>query len=334
MKKRIFKINLILMLLLTVIMFGSCSKNKPVEETFPDLVNSLSSYKLTGRLESNFPSGTKECNVTTYYKAPNMYRLELQNPNTTETQVMVKNSTGVYVLVPSVNKTFKVNSSWPANSSYPYLLQSLSNDMISDTNMISTKDENHTTVELKAKLFNGDEQTSQKIIFDEENMPKEVLVYDSNKNLLTRFVINEIQKNIEIEDTTFEATETLETLNEYYQENPVEFERIIRYPTYFPEGSSLDEEVISGTSNDKMAVMKFTGTTNYTIVQEYVLESSTNICEYVNGDIYVMGGSFSFVNNNNIIFYEEGMQYMIASNEVTILEMIKMGESLKALSDK
>lgn len=334
MKKSILKLCLTLILLVSVYSLSSCKNSEPVEDSFPEIVNSLSSYKLVGRLESNFPSGSKECNVTTYYKAPNMYRVELQNPNTTETQVMVKNDSGVYVLVPSVNKTFKVNSSWPANSSYPYLLQSLSNDIISDTNMISTKEGNNTTLELKAKLFNNDKQTTQKIIFDENNMPKEVLLYDSNYNLLTRFVVNSIEKNIELDSSLFEANESQETLNEYYEQNPVEYERLVRYPTYYPEGTSLNEEVISGTSEEKLAIMKFTGTTNYTIIQQFIVPSEENVCEYVNGDIYVMGGVFTFVNDNNILFYADGIQYTIASNEVTVFEMIKMGESLKATNDK
>ena len=189
MKRKTFKLFLVMCILTSICFITSCKKNKPVDETFPEIVNKLTSYKLVGTLESNFPSGTKECNVTTYYQSPNMYRVELQNPNTVETQIMIKNADGVYVLVPSINKTFKVNSSWPANSSYPYLLQSISNDIISDSNMITKKEGKDTTLELKAKLFNGDQNTTQKIIFDENKMPKEVLLYDKNHNLLTRFVV-------------------------------------------------------------------------------------------------------------------------------------------------
>ena len=156
-----------------------------------------------------------------------MYRVELQNPNTVETQIMIKNADGVYVLVPSINKTFKVNSSWPANSSYPYLLQSISNDIISDSNMITKKEGKDTTLELKAKLFNGDQNTTQKIIFDENKMPKEVLLYDKNHNLLTRFVVKSIEQNPSLDQQLFKTTESLETLNVYYKENPIEYERLV-----------------------------------------------------------------------------------------------------------
>lgn len=140
-----------------------CKKKKQVETTFPEIVNKLTSYKLVGRLESTFPSGTKECNVTTYYRSPGEYRVEIQNPNVNETQIMVKNNSGVYVIIPSINKTFKVNSSWPENMSYPYLLQSLSNDIVQDSNLRTTTEGKSTIVELKAKLFTEDETTTQKL---------------------------------------------------------------------------------------------------------------------------------------------------------------------------
>lgn len=47
-----------------------------------------------------------------------------------------------------------------------------------------------------------------------------------------------------------------------------------------------------------------------------------------------MGGAFAFINENNICFYTDGIQYTIASNEVEVMEMIKMGESLKTTDIK
>jgi sporulation protein ydcC len=332
--KKILKLSLLFVIMGLIFTISGCKKKKPVESSFPEIVNKLTTYKLVGRLESTFPSGTKECQITTYYRSPGEYRVEIQNPNVNETQIMVKNTTGVFVIIPSINKTFKVNSNWPSNMSYPYLLQSLSNDIVGDTNLTTTKEGNNTIVELKAKLFNEDESTTQKIIFDENNLPKEVLTYDKNKNLLTRFVVQTIDQNPSLNDELFSATETLETLNVVYQENPLTFERMISYPTYYSEGTSLKEENITGDANNKLAVMTFSGTTHFTIVQKFVNYSKEAKYEYVNGDIYIMGGVFTFVNGNNIQFYENGVEYTIASNTIECMEMIKMAESLRTTDGK
>ena len=192
-----------ILIFISIITLTGCKTTKNIEETFVQSVNELTSYKLVGKLESNYPSGIKECIVTVYYKKPNLYRVELLNANSVEGQIMVKNNEGVHIIIPSINKTFKVNSNWPNNSSYPYLLQSLANDIVSDDNIITTKDGNYTTLELKAKLFNRDDGNTQKIIFDENNSLKEIYIYNKNNELLSNFKITSIEQNISIDDTLF-----------------------------------------------------------------------------------------------------------------------------------
>ena len=62
---------------------------------------------------------------------------------------------------------------------------------------------------------------------------------------------------------------------------------------------------------NKFAIMKFGGTTNYTIIQKFINDSEDQVVEYVNGDVYIMGGAFAFINENNICFYTDGIQYTI-----------------------
>lgn len=323
------KIIVSILIFTAIITLLGCKKNKNIEESFVQIVNNLTSYKLVGKLETNFPSGTKECVVTVYYKKPNLYRVELLNANSIEGQIMVKNNDGVHVIIPSINKTFKINSNWPNNSSYPYLLQSLANDIVSDNNIVTTKDGNYTTLELKAKLFNRDDGNTQKIIFDEKQIPKEIYIYNKNNEMLSNFKITSIEENISLDDTLFNTSETLETLNTYYQDNPLTFDRTINYPTYYPEGTSLKEEVIKGDSSNKNAIMTFSGSVSYTITQKYLNNNEVQTVEYLNGDIYVSEGIFVIVDNNNITFYNEGIQYTIASNNIELIEMIKMGNSFK-----
>ena len=122
---KVFKALVIFLILLNLTTLFSCKKEEDVNKSFPEIVQELKSYKLIGKLESNYPSGTKECEVVVYYKSPNLYRVELTNEGNNEPQIMIKNNDGIYVLLPTVNKMFKVDSSWPNNSSYPYILQSL-----------------------------------------------------------------------------------------------------------------------------------------------------------------------------------------------------------------
>ena len=99
---------IILIMLLMISLLTSCKKNVNIVESFPEKITNLNSYKIVGKLETMFPTGTKECEVTAYYQKPDLFRVEIKNPNVEELQVIIKNAEGVFVIVPSINKTFKV----------------------------------------------------------------------------------------------------------------------------------------------------------------------------------------------------------------------------------
>lgn len=328
--KKLTKIIIFLLMFLCVVTLTSCKKETAVEETFPELVSNLKSYKLVGKLESMFPSGTKECEVTVYYKNPNLYRVELKNAGNNEPQIMIKNVDGIYVLLPAVNKIFKVNSSWPENSSYPYLLQSLSKDIIGDDNLQITKDENQTTLEFKAKQFNNAVVTKQKVTFNNEtNLPEEVLIYDDQNTLIMRFTVTTISTNIEVDDKYFKVNDSMSTARLSYVDSPISFDRLITYPTYYPDKTTLQQETTLGEGENKRVIMKYSGDAPFTIIQQYVVNTENVKTEYISGDIYTMGGAICILANNTIQFYDSGIEYTLASTTLDYCTLIQMGESLR-----
>lgn len=335
MKKKILKIGVILLLFVNVLMIASCKKTKVVEKSFPETVANMKSYKLVGKLESMFPSGTKECEVTAYYKQPNLYRVELKNAGTNEPQIMIKNGEGIYVLLPAIHKIFKINSSWPNNSSYPYILQSLSKDIVSDDNLITTKDGNITTLEFEAKLFDNAVASKQKVLFDNTTgLPKEALIYDDQDTLMIRFVVSSIDVDIDISNDLFKADDSMESARLLYQDTPFTFDRLITYPTYYPEGSALVQENIIGTGDTKKVIMKYGGENPFTIIEQYVVGTENLKTEYLDGHIYTMGGAICVVANQTIQFYDGGIEYILASTTLDYPTLVKMGESLRTADIK
>lgn len=326
---------IILIMLLMISLLTSCKKNVNIVESFPEKITNLNSYKIVGKLETMFPTGTKECEVTAYYQKPDLFRVEIKNPNVEELQVIIKNAEGVFVIVPSINKTFKVNGSWPINSSYPYLLHSLSKDIVNDTELITDNNGTQTTLELKAKVFNNANLTKQKIIFDNETkLPTEVLMYDEQDNLFSRFVFNLIEENPELENDLFVVNTTINTIRLNYESLPIQYERIITYPTYFKEGTSKISEVITGGPEDKQVVMVYSGSTNLTIIEKYVNDVETVKTEYLQGDIYIMGGTVGIITDNILKFYDNGIEYTIASSSLDMYEIIKTAQSLRVTDEK
>ena len=308
-----------------------CGKKTKTVESFPEKVAKLNSYKITGKLYTIFPSGTKECLITSYYQKPNNYRVEIDNVNMNDKQIIIKNSEGVSVLIPSLNKTFQIKSEWPNASSYPYIFQSLANDIVKDEAIIKKEVDGKQAVELKAQMHENALPSTQIIVFNKETgYPDEVQVYDENKKLITRFVVTDVKTDIEFNSDIFNAKTVLESVALTYVDAEEHFERSITYPTYFPEGVSLKEENVSATS----AIMNYGPTTSFTIVEEFVTKGDEVATTYIEGDIIVMGDGVIVVNDNNVFFYQQGLEYTIASNVLSSLEMIKIGDSLLTAKEK
>ena len=330
--KRIFSLCLIILFGISLV---GCGKNKEVSISFPEKIQSLDSYKLSGKLYTTFPSGTKECLITTYYQKPNLYRVEIDNPNMNDKQIILKNDNGVHVLIPSLNKTFMVKSAWPSNSSYPYILESLASDILKDDNKVESTSNDTKIIELSAKMHENALPSTQKVIFDEKTMNlKEVQVYDENKNLVTRFVVTEYEENKKLENSLFNATETLVSVSKIYQDASSNFVREITYPTYFPENTKLEDELRTGTTSNMRSVIVYSGDTPYTIIESYAFLNETASTSYLTGSVVVMAENIYVVDTNSVFFYSQGMEYVVASNYLSQLEMMKIGESLLVSSEK
>ena len=146
------RIVLMILMLVGVCVLAGCKSEKETKESFLERLSEVKSYKVDGLLETFFENGRKQNDFCVYYKQPDHYKVELQSVENTDKQIILKNNDGVYVLVPSVNKNFKIKSSWPTNASYPYLLQSLAQDIVNDEELTTTETETTYTIQTKTKM--------------------------------------------------------------------------------------------------------------------------------------------------------------------------------------
>lgn len=322
-KKQIFLIVLVCLMFLTI---GCSRKTKKVED-FPSLVNKMESYKVTGKLYSTFPTGTKESLITVYFKQPEKYRVEIDNSTNGDKQIILKNGDDVDIILPGINKSFKLKSGWPINSSYCYLLQSIAKDYVNCENKLIEESDDQTKVELQVKLFDNASVTKEIVIFNNDTgLPSEVQQYDDTNNLLTRFVYLNIEENPKLDDALFKKNETQTSSVEIF--NSVEYQREKTYPTYYPLNTTLKEEKTFKTGDVLTYMMTYTGDLNYTIIEQEVMKEEKAVTSFLEGDIYLLADSVSVINKNCLTFFQGGMEYILASNEVNMYELIKMAYSL------
>ena len=128
----------IVLLLIAVMMFilGGCNSAKEVDDfsKVDKIFNDLSSYSLTADMTIYKSEKEIKASIAVDYLKPSYYKVVFSTSNGHE-QIIVKNTDGVYVLTPSLNKQFKFDSEWPLNGSHGYLIDALWKDIKKDTSM-------------------------------------------------------------------------------------------------------------------------------------------------------------------------------------------------------
>src|SRR5574344_478671 len=120
------KLFLLVALIATICLTG-CGKvgDKEIRNNFIKEMEGLKSYYMEGTLKLT--------------NNDDNYEVSLINKGNDYEQIILKNKEGVYVITPSLNKSFKFQSDWPNNNSQSYLLDSVAKDLKDDKEYTFTK---------------------------------------------------------------------------------------------------------------------------------------------------------------------------------------------------
>ena len=155
--------------------------------------NKGSGYKLKGELEINNNDDVYNYYVNSFFnKKKGFYKVVLTNKSNDFKQIIIKNDEGVFLLTPSMNKSFKFSSDWPYNNSQIYLYDTIINDIKNDKNRKFEKKNNKFIFNTKVNYSNNTKLSSQKIIYDKNYMLKQVDIYDRDNNVCMKLTIDKI----------------------------------------------------------------------------------------------------------------------------------------------
>lgn len=330
------KMILLIFIMIMTVLFIGCKKDEDQKQSFLSELSAAQSYKVDGVMETFFENGRKQSNFTVYYKANDNIKVILQDVENSDKQIILKNKDGVHVLVPSVNKQFKIKSTWPTNASYPYLLQSLAQDIVNDEEAITTETDSTYTIQTKTKMHTEADAISQKIIFSKQtNLPTEVLVYENDGDLFMRVVFTNIDLEYNVSEDEFDIDKSMTSAYLSYGEEGLVFNnRSFSLPTYCPEGLKLksNENVKDGT--DARSVMLFTGENNLTIIQQLINYDKEINVSIEEGNIIMVMGNVGILSDNYVKFVFEGIEYTIASNTLKINELLNVSASYMQIENK
>ena len=111
--------------------WGSNSEKNVLKKITKNIEDSKS-YYVEGTMELINNEDIFTYDVNASYEKKDNYKIELTNISNKHKQIILRNEDGVYVVTPSLNKSFKFQSDWPYNNSQVYLLQSVIEDINND----------------------------------------------------------------------------------------------------------------------------------------------------------------------------------------------------------
>ena len=347
MKKILF---LVAFMLLTLTGCGEKNIDDVINEFSKDVENSKS-YKLNGTMEISSGEEIFTYNIDTYFMKDDYYKVILVNQTNNHEQIILKNPDGLYVVTPSLNKSFKFDSVWPENSSQAYLLQNLVNDIKNDSEPTLEVTDDGYIIKSSVNYPNNEELAYQKIYFDDNMNINKVEVYNEEdivkikvtfKSVDLKAILDEddflLDDLIDTETNTQTDTNTECTGDNCSEQNTCEGDSCeeetnatldsIIYPLYIPSNTHLSSSETIDTETGERVILTFSGDKNFVIVEEVAKASNEFEVIPVFGDPLMLNESVGAISSNSISWHSGDISYYLVSSDLSTSELISVAKSL------
>ncbi len=333
MKKIIILGTIILMLFLT-----GCGK-KGMDDIVNDLdklISNLTTYQIEGDLQITNNDDTYNYDILVSYEKPNKYRVSLTNISNDHEQIILKNDEGVYVVTPSLNKSFKFQSDWPNNNSQVYLLDSLLKDIKNDQDKTFEEINDGYIITTKVTYPNNTNLVKQKITLDKDLNFKSVEVLDSNDIPQMIMKFNNIDLKANFDDNYFDLDSIIEQIDIDQNNNKEETDETVTiddiiYPLYVPVGTALvDKEKVAKTDGERV-ILTFDGEKPFLLVEETASVEKEFSVVPTYGEPFLLADTVGALSSNSISWVSNGIEYYIVSDAMSQVELIEIASSISAI---
>ncbi|MBM7649399.1 outer membrane lipoprotein-sorting protein [Bacillus ectoiniformans] len=323
--------------LFALFMLSACGE-KSKEDVAADLsekAQEVKGYKATAEMTLQAGEEKQKYHVEIWNKEHQFYRVELTADKKDQSQMILKNDSGVYVLTPALNKSFKFQSDWPKNSSQAYLYESLVKDIAEDKEASFKETDKHYVFETKTRYPNSHMLPLQEITFNKKDLsPVSVKVMDADRKSLVDVKFTKMNFDASFEKASFDMKKNMTGAQ---LEIPVSTETkdkelSVSYPSAKIKGTSLLEENEMITASGKRVVLTYGGAKSFTLIQEKaeVLPAAAMETAEVEGEIADLGFAVGTMTKQSLSWSYKGINYMLASKDLSQSEMMEVAKSMNA----
>ncbi|AZK46449.1 outer membrane lipoprotein-sorting protein [Paenibacillus lentus] len=351
---------------------GGCGK-KDADGVVKDLdkvVANLESYQGSGTMTLHTGDKPQEYKVEVWYQNPSFYRIALTNAQKDITQIVLKNDQGVYVLTPSLNKSFRFQSDWPESQGQVYLYQTLVRSILTDSTRQFVSDKDSYVFDVAAN-YNTHALVRQKIwLAKNDYAPKQVQVSDAEARVVVEVKFDQFKFDAKFDDKSFDMQHNLDTAGQQSKGTLLEVDENgmlveskeasesgadiaeqgaddqsmeapalsepfgIIEPTYLPEGVVYKDDKVVDDSDRSSVLLRYDGTYQFTLTES---RSADRTVALAAGEVIDLGFTAGLLTGDELqtlTWTTDGLEFRITSDNLPVHEMVKIAASMQEQTGK
>ena len=321
-----------LIVLLGVLCLFGCGKadQSNVKDEFVKNISKKNSYLVKGTMNIISNEDTFSYNVTVA-KSNDNYRVNLVNTINNHEQVILRSNNEVYVVTPSLNKSFKFQSEWPDNGSQAYLLNSLVNDINNDSESKAEADGDGFVISSKVNYPNNANLVSEKIYLDKKSNLKKVEVLDKDGKVKITVNYTSIDFRPTFKDDYFKLESLIDEECCKDKETSALMDDIV-YPLYLPSNTYLSTKDTVNTESGNRVILTFTGDSPFTLIEEKTVANSEFEIIPVYGEPLMLSETMGALSSNSLYFTSNNVDFYLSSDKLSGNELLTIAESITGSS--
>lgn len=321
------------LLLISLLLLTGCGKidKDKLINSFKDSVESARSYVVDGKMEIYNAEDTFSYDVKVYYMDEDYFKVNMVNTLSNHEQVILRNNNDVYVVTPSLNKSYKFVSEWPYNSSQSYILNSLAKDIGNDKEIEFQEGKDSYTLKVDVDYPNNDELKYELLQFDKKMNLKNVSVYDGDDIVAIKVDFIKIDYKANLSKDDFDVNAVIDSNccgNEIENSEETSALKDIIYPLYVPANTYLKNREFVNTDNGERVILTFNGEKNFVLIEEKSVLSDKFEVIPVYGDPLMLNDTIGALSSNSLSWTSNNVDYYLASNDLSTSEILSIAGSM------
>lgn len=327
-------------LLLSLILVGCGEKTQDdIMAELDKKITEMKGYKAASVMTLETGKEPQTYEVDVWHQAKNYYRVALKNQNKDQSQIILRNDDGVFVLTPALNKSFRFQSDWPTNSSQVYLYDSLIHDILMDPERTFQATEDHYIFQTNTNYQNKN-LSKQEIILDKKDLsPIQVRIMDPDLEVLVQLDFTNFEWDSSFNEGDFDMERNM--TGAQMTEEPAMAEQSplqVHYPMYTPDGTELDSSQTIEADAGERVVLQYAGEKPFTLIQEKSeVVSVATVATPMNvsqGEPVDLGFTIGVMTEESLMWTYDGVDFLLASANMETEEMLAIARSVYGTHEK